>query len=242
MSEFTNQLYDNGSTQRQYQESISPGLYHINKPQMRAPSDQIGGQADVVSELYGQTIGGQPYVASKDPKAQFNPLTNNRNFNTPELRNSLFTKEYTRMDNPPSNIKGMAPNRFSWLCLDPQDKVAFNVGDSRLPFSWNICSRTIAKDNNRPCLPTPFDQYAVFPRPRNECLLPSYLSHVNYNMCDGNQVRTNFCGGVINSIPFNNTAINPPMRNPETHPATRHPAMQHPAMQPPHNVPFEFAN
>ena len=125
---------------------------------------------------------------------KFNPITDKNKFKQHNLKDGFFPQEYTRLDNPASNIKGVGPNRFQWLCLDPQDKVAFNAGDSRLPFNWNISSRTIAKDNNRPCLPTPFDQYAVYPKESKKCLLPPYLSKIDINMCNSqNKVETNFC-------------------------------------------------
>ena len=146
------------------------------------------------SELRGQTYGRIPYLLSNNPSVKFNPLTNKDKFKTHNLKDCFFPKEYTRLDNPASNIKGMGPNRFEWLCLDPQNKVAFKEGDSRLPFNWNLSSRTIAKDNNRPVLPTPFDQYSVYPKVKDECLLPPYLSKINLNMCNNqNQVQTNFC-------------------------------------------------
>ena len=151
---------------------------------------------DVDSELKGQTYGRNPYIASNNPNIKYNPVKDSKSFHTKNLKDCFFHKEYTRLDNPASNIKGMGPNRFEWLCQNPQDKVAFKEGDSRLPFSWNQSSRIIAKDNNRVVLPTPFDQYSVYPRPNDKCLLPPYQSKINLNMCDkNNKVQMNFCGG-----------------------------------------------
>ena len=212
---FSRSKYDTITSNIEVDNSIKQGLYYLNEPRISCngcypypPSVRIQHNGDSVvptnelidldSELKGQTNGRIPYIASKNPNVKYNPITDNlkKNFKTKNLKDCFFPKEYTRLDNPPSNIKGLGPNRFEWLCLNPQDKVAFDVSDTRRPFNWNQSSRTIAKDNNRPVLPTPFDQYSVYPKPSNKCILPPYLSKINYNMCDkNNNVQMNFCNG-----------------------------------------------
>jgi hypothetical protein len=209
---FTRAKYDLISSGVETQNSVDQGLYHLNEPRincngcypvqqtvrLQKKGDSVVSNnelIDVDSELKGQTVGRIPYILSKNPNAKYNPLTDQR-FKTHNLKDCFFPQEYTRLDNPASNIKGMGPNRFEWLCLNPPDNVAFKQGDSRLPFNWNQSSRMIAKDNNRPVLPTPFDQYAVYPQPSNKCLLPPYLSKINLNMCNkNNKIQMNFCGG-----------------------------------------------
>tara|TARA_B110000208_G_scaffold116960_2_gene143312 strand:+ start:71 stop:748 length:678 start_codon:yes stop_codon:yes gene_type:complete len=215
---FTGTKYDLVATGIEARNSVNQGLYYLNEPRINCtgcypypptvrlqkmgdsvvPTNEL---VDLESELKGQTVGRAPYILSKNPNAQYMPNgeynpTQDNNFKTHNLKDCFFPKEYTRLDNPASNIRGMGPNRFQWLCLNPQDKVAFNTGDSRLPFNWNQSSRIIAKDNNRPVLPTPLGQKNVWPKPVDKCLLSPYQSNINLNMCNkNNKIQMNFCGG-----------------------------------------------
>ena len=69
--------------------------------------------------------------------------------------------EDTRLSNPPCTLRGTGWNRWEWLCNNPQDRV-------EVPFDFEISSRTIAKDNHRPCVPKPLDQYIVYPTPSDK--------------------------------------------------------------------------
>lgn len=160
-----------------------PGEYMLNKPLINSNTiypylpvlDENTGmihessQIDVGSELRGQTYGGIPFIHSKNPNIKYNPSMNNA-FHNGELQDLLLNKEYSRLNNPPSNIRGLAPNRFEWLCSDPQENVSFNVGNGRRPYNWHIDTKSMAKDNHRPSLPTPLDQYLCFPRSNNKCM------------------------------------------------------------------------
>ena len=59
-----------------------------------------------------------------------------------------FPIENTRLSNPPCTLRGTGWNRFDPLCLDPQDQIFF-------PGDYYIPTRTIFKDNHRPCIPKP---------------------------------------------------------------------------------------
>lgn len=64
--------------------------------------------------------------------------------------------EDTRLSHPPCTLRGTGWNRWEWLCQDPQEKV-------EVPFDFEISSRTLAKDNHRPCIPKVMDQFGVYP-------------------------------------------------------------------------------
>lgn len=68
--------------------------------------------------------------------------------------------EDTRLSNPPSTNRGVGINRWQWLCQDPQDRVVE-------PFDFQINTNIVSRDNHRPCIPTPIDQFNVFPIPNN---------------------------------------------------------------------------
>jgi len=64
---------------------------------------------------------------------------------------------YTRLDHPICNMRGLTVNRWEWLCLDPQERV-------EIPFDHNINNRILVKDNHRPCIPKPLDQTLAMPK------------------------------------------------------------------------------
>jgi hypothetical protein len=64
--------------------------------------------------------------------------------------------EDTRLSNPPCTLRGTGWNRWEWLCQNPQDKAL-------VPFDFNINYRLIAKDNHRPCIPTPIEDDKTLP-------------------------------------------------------------------------------
>jgi len=64
--------------------------------------------------------------------------------------------DYTRLSNPSCNIRGIGNNRWESLCQNPQARL-------EIPFSNNINSRILAKDNHRPCIPIPVDQSLLLP-------------------------------------------------------------------------------
>ena len=77
--------------------------------------------------------------------------------NLKHFKDCMFSQEPTRLSNAPCNLRGTGWNRWEWLCINPQERV-------EIPFDWNVSSRTLAKDNHRPCIPTPLDQTPAMPR------------------------------------------------------------------------------
>jgi len=62
----------------------------------------------------------------------------------------------TRLNNPPCNLRGTGWNRWEWLCKNPQANL-------EEPYDLRINSRLLAKDNHRPCVPRPIDQFLAHP-------------------------------------------------------------------------------
>jgi hypothetical protein len=71
----------------------------------------------------------------------------------------LWTED-TKLSNPPCTLRGTGFNRFQWLPMSPQERVLHE-------FDYEINTKLLSKDNHRPCLPNPLDQYNVYPRPSN---------------------------------------------------------------------------
>jgi hypothetical protein len=71
----------------------------------------------------------------------------------------LNTMVYTRLNNPPCNLRATGINRWEWLCKDPQ-KLPLGL---LLPFDWNIPSKQLSKDTHRPCIPTPMTSQLLMP-------------------------------------------------------------------------------
>lgn len=76
----------------------------------------------------------------------------------PPCKDEFMMTEDTRLSNPPCTLRGgdNGFNRWEWLCQNPQERV-------EVPFDLQINTRTLAKDNHRPCVPTPLDQTAALP-------------------------------------------------------------------------------
>jgi len=83
--------------------------------------------------------------ASKCPTMQYMPQGAG-----PELRygSCNFAIDSTRDSNPVGNLRGIGYDRFDPISHNPQEHVFF-------PGQFMIDTRTVAKDNHRPCVPTP---------------------------------------------------------------------------------------
>jgi hypothetical protein len=78
----------------------------------------------------------------------------------PDCREAIGTED-CRLSDPPCNIRETTVNRWEWLCQDPQERV-------EVPFDFMINSQLVAKDNHRPCIPTPLDQGLALPKPKSD--------------------------------------------------------------------------
>jgi hypothetical protein len=73
--------------------------------------------------------------------------------------NGLYSED-SRLSSPACTNRGVGINRFEWLPMSPQERVLHE-------FDYEINTKLLSKDNHRPCLPNPLDQYNVYPRPSN---------------------------------------------------------------------------
>ena len=103
--------------------------------------------------------GGMPCgtgVTAECSSANTKPWQRPSDVNLKHFKDCMFNQEHTRLSNAPCNLRGTGWNRWEWLCINPQERV-------EIPFDWNVSSRTLAKDNHRPCIPTPLDQTPAMP-------------------------------------------------------------------------------
>lgn len=91
------------------------------------------------------------YLPSNNNK---NPIKSNQNVQIKTC--DALSTETTRISNPPCTLRSTGWNRWEWLCQNPQD-------NSFVPFDFNISSRTIVKDNHRPCIEKPLNQTNALP-------------------------------------------------------------------------------
>ena len=75
----------------------------------------------------------------------------NKLYHPPDCDNDFLKSNYTRLNNP-CQLKEIGINRWQWLCKNPQDNV-------NIPFDHFINTRTLIKDNHRPCVPNPTGDY-----------------------------------------------------------------------------------
>ena len=92
-----------------------------------------------------------------------------------------ISTEATRISNAPCNLRCTGWNRFEWLCKNPQDK-------SLIPFDYGISSRTVVKDNHRPCIEDPMNQAPLLP-PANR----SDAMYSEQNNCKCGELPTFTC-------------------------------------------------
>jgi hypothetical protein len=190
---FARNAYDVCSYKYQLAQEIGPGMYQLMRPDNQSvpvlPKDpryiaQTSGVSiskntsliDIDSELIGISRN-----LTRCPDRKYMP-DGNASFNcgsqTGKVRNGCqpFDKvcvnnsevlkfvdnglwcEDTKLSNPASTLRGTGWNRWEWLPMDPQERVLNE-------FDYEINTKLLSKDNHRPCLPKPIDQYNVYPHP-----------------------------------------------------------------------------
>lgn len=108
------------------------------------------GHIDVDSEL--KSLNRQ---ATRCPVDKYLP-TDSEKYDIATKTCDAISTETTRISNPPCTLRSTGWNRWEWLCQNPQDK-------SLVPFDFNISSRTVVKDNHRPCIETPMNPNTGIP-------------------------------------------------------------------------------
>ena len=189
---FNRLQYDQCSYEQVVAETTGPGMYQLETPPNTCkpchPTDvrirlQSGGVAlnkkndliDIDSELSGISRN-----LSNCPKRKYLPNCNSIescNMNDGKDHSSCkstdkvcihsqkeligfddcFTNsEDTRLSNPSCNLRGTGWNRWEWLCKNPQANL-------EEPYDLRINTRILSKNNHRPCIPKPIDQFLVHP-------------------------------------------------------------------------------
>src|SRR3989304_5949874 len=103
------------------------------------------------------------YRNSRNPQDKYIPPTHcvTNNYHFPNCQNLT---EYSRISLPVCTNRGVvSPNRYSPLCLDPQ-----NENRWLQPSEIGINYRMVVKDNHTPCIPYPMNPCLVLPNPTNK--------------------------------------------------------------------------
>jgi hypothetical protein len=192
---FARSQYDVCSYKYQLAQEIGPGMYQLTRPDNQVvpvlPKDpryiaQSSGVSiskntsliDIDSELIGISRNltrcpDRKYMPDANASFQCGAQTGKvRNGcqpfdkvcvnNTEILQfsdNGLWTED-TKLSNPACTLRGTGFNRWAWLPMDPQERVLHE-------FDYEINSKLLSKDNHRPCVPRPINQYNVYPTPSN---------------------------------------------------------------------------
>lgn len=122
---------------------VESDLRNINRPLTRCPDIKYNPKCSNVGCNNQGHPCGQGVVAGCIPENKRNGDQNLVNFPSCYLQT-----DETRLNNPPSNLRGTGINRFDPLCLDPQHNIEF-------PGDFHVPTRLVVKDNHRPCVPTP---------------------------------------------------------------------------------------
>ena len=170
---FNSLKYDTNSYKHVLAESVATLEYQLGTPQqcqecfVKDPSynlqragvsvDAEMPMIDVDSELMGITrkLSNNPadkYLPKEDNEGNpcsDRPKVHREDCNMPRM-------EYTNLSNPACNLRGTGWNRWEWLCKNPQA----NLEES---YDLRINTRILSKNNHRPCIPKPIDQFLVHP-------------------------------------------------------------------------------
>lgn len=166
---FTRNKYDAQNYNRDLFQTIRPGHFRTNLPRNEcdgclnpnAHNASFGNSIynenlmDVDSELMGLNV-----KNTKCPEKDFNPERSNEQFKNSNKTHYAdcpnFVGENTRLSNPTCTLRGTGWNRWEWLCQDPQDKAI-------IPFNIELNTSIMTKDDHRPCVPRPVDQFTGHP-------------------------------------------------------------------------------
>lgn len=181
---------DGCSYQEKIRASIGPGVYSLNRPAndcgpcgQDIPSDPYmrwqawgpgfcapGSTVDDGSELLGLNYKASrcaldSYLPGKGVKGNRGVCASPKGPAVDSTRKCRNHTEPTRLSNPPCTLRGTGWNRWEWLCYDPQDRAI-------IPFEHQVNYRMIAKDNHKPCLPTPMEATNVVSTKQNDGAVP----------------------------------------------------------------------
>lgn len=164
---------------------IDSELKNINHPISRCPSNKYSPKCDNYgSSLQGQPCGQGVVSGYKETRGDGTIKRGGRSGDGSliDYPTCHFDVEDTRLSNPPNTLRGTGWNRFQPLCLDPQEQVLF-------PGEYQIPTRLVAKDNHRPCVPTPsinnmIPKPSKLPCPNTQPVCGSFTSAMyQYDVC-----------------------------------------------------------
>ena len=122
---------------------VESDLRNINRPLTKCPENKYNPKcSNVGCNNQGFPCGGG-VVAGCNPQ-----FKREGDQNLVDFPSCFLQTDETRLNNPPSNLRGTGINRFDPLCLDPQKNIEF-------PGDFHVPTRLVVKDNHRPCVPTP---------------------------------------------------------------------------------------
>ena len=140
-----------------YMIDIDSELMNITRPYSKCPSKKYIPQCPHCKCTMGEPCGSGVAVACSSCKTKLKPGQRCGDENLHHWKDCTLPTEETRTSNPACNLRGTGINRFEWLCLNPQDRI-------EEPFDSQVQTRIVAKDNHRPCIPTPVDVVPSLPK------------------------------------------------------------------------------
>ncbi len=127
---------------------VESDLMNLNRPISRNPQEQYQPKCPMCQcEHQGQPCGAGVVSGCTQNGV---PLNGRRcgDQSMIDFPTCYLPTEDTRLSNPPCTLRSKGINRFTPLCIDPQKQIFF-------PGSYMVDTRTLMKDNYRPCIPTP---------------------------------------------------------------------------------------
>jgi hypothetical protein len=166
-------LYDGCKSTDDLRVSTGPGRYQLDAPPKYCnaayvPEPTIRQQkwgasmnnnyikTDVESDLFNINRPNSKAVCN-----QYNPTNNKVNSaGVQPVKEESFPQTFSRLVDPPCNLRSSGWNRWEWLCQNPQE-------GAMMPFDNLVTTRLQQKDQFRPCIPQPKQQETVMPVPSN---------------------------------------------------------------------------
>ena len=186
--------YDTCAYKQNLYQSVGPGEYKLTEPPnvdelCYSQSPQVRLQKtgvsidpnkpliDIDSELLNLTrrstnCPSKKYIPDGSQCGLTNPKDKENNLK--HGKDCFFDVEDTRLSNPPCTLRGTGWNRWEWLCKNPQANL-------EEPYDFQIDSRILAKNNHRPLIPNPIDQFLAHPE-YNEDVVCEKLENID-NTC-----------------------------------------------------------
>ena len=190
---FTRSHYDTCAHEQYLSETVGTGIYMLGTPRNSCepciasanPYIRLQSQGasvskdssliDVDSELLGITrnlsqcperkympgvnaaglCGSEAGCTQKGCNGKF-CVNHQKKTNNVRVENCFPKTEDTKLSNPPCTLRGTGWNRWEYLERNPQERV-------EIPYDHQIDTKLLSKDNHRPCVVAPQDQFVGHP-------------------------------------------------------------------------------